>query len=67
METEKIKQHLIKAGVKNLKEFGYPYVNEENILTDEVYYAFFKEMLEENKGHSEQVDKAIDELLTKQP
>ena len=41
MTKEEIKKKLLKAGVKNLKEFGYPSVNEENILTDIVYGGFF--------------------------
>lgn len=65
MTNEKIKDHLLKSGVKNLKEFGYPYVNTENILTDIVYSQFFEGMLEENKGQStKQVDDVIEELLS---
>lgn len=56
---------LIENGVKNLKEFGYPYVNSENILTDEIYKEFFKKMLYESKGHKTIVDKAINNLLNK--
>ena len=59
-----MKDKLIAAGVKNLREFGYPKCNAENILTDQIYKAFFVSMLKDNKGHSPQVDKAIDELLT---
>ena len=43
---------IISAGVANLKEFGYPNVNAENILTDLIYSAFFKTMLEGNLGDS---------------
>ena len=51
---EKIKAALLKSGVKNLIEFGYPDVTVENILIDPVYWAFFKEMLEELvEGHAE--------------
>jgi len=65
MTNEKIKDHLLKSGVKNLKEFGYPYVNTENILTDIVYSEFFKSMLKDNKGQStKQVDDVIEELLS---
>lgn len=65
MTNEQIKYHLLKAGVKNLKEFGYPDVDTENILTDIVYSEFFKGMLNENKGEStKQVDDVIDELLS---
>lgn len=64
MTNEQIKQHLIAAGVKNLKEFGYPYANEQNILTDEIYSGFFVSMLNDNKGLStKQVDSVIDEIL----
>ncbi len=40
-----IRNQLISAGVRNLKEFGYPAVNSENILTDEVFMPFFRAML----------------------
>ena len=63
MTNEQIREHLLKAGVKNLKEFGYPEVTTETILTDEVYKEFFKSMLKENKGNGGQIDTAIDELL----
>ena len=58
-----MKDKLIAAGVKNLHEFGYPGCTAENILTDGIYKAFFKRMLEENKGQREDVDKAIDALI----
>jgi hypothetical protein len=64
MENSKIKEHLLKAGVKNLKEFGYLDVTTENILTDEIYKEFFKSMLDDNLHKStEQVDNIIFELL----
>jgi len=63
MKAEHIKKHLIKSGVSNLKEFGYPDANEENILTDLIYKAFFVEMLEENLGVREDIDAVINELL----
>lgn len=56
-----LKKKLIEAGVRNLKEFGYPSVDKDNILTDEVYAEFFKSMLNDNKGKG--VDNEIDELL----
>jgi hypothetical protein len=64
MTNEQIREHLIKAGVKNLKEFGYPEVTTETILTDEVYKEFFKSMLEENLGNGKQVDEVINQLLS---
>tara|TARA_R110002096_G_scaffold55110_2_gene141875 strand:- start:77 stop:280 length:204 start_codon:yes stop_codon:yes gene_type:complete len=58
-----IERKLIQAGVKNLREFGYPKANDENILTDIVYSGFFKSMLDDNKGQG--VDVEIDSLLAK--
>ena len=58
-----IKEHLIEAGVKNLKEFGYDHVNKDNILTDTIYSKFFLSMLEDNKGHSKEIDDEIDMLI----
>ena len=65
MTVEQIKDKLLVAGVKNLKEWGYPAVTEENILTDEVYSGFFKVMLLDNMGNGKQIDIAINELLLK--
>jgi hypothetical protein len=64
MTNEQIREHLLKAGVKNLKEFGYPEVTTETILTDEVYKEFFKSMLEENLGNGKQVDEVINQFLS---
>jgi len=58
-----MKDKLIAAGVKNLKEFGYPSCNKDNILTDMIYSQFFLSMLKDNKGHGKELDKAIDELI----
>ncbi len=63
MTTQEIKEQLIKAGVRNLIEFGYPEVNAENIMTDIVYCGFFQAMLVENKGNGKSIDVAIGELL----
>lgn len=59
-----IREKLIAAGVRNLKEFGYPGVNAGNILTDRIFSAFFLSMLEENKGRAYSVDKEIDALIS---
>ena len=64
MTNEQIREHLLKAGVKNLKEFGYPEVTTKTILTDEVYKIFFKSMLEDNLGNGNQVDEVINQLLS---
>ena len=58
-----MKQKLIKTGIKNLNEFGYPNVNEQNILTDVIYSGFFLSMLKDNLGHGEVYDKVINELI----
>ncbi len=48
MKTANVsRESLIAAGVRNLKEFGYPSVNTENILTDMVFSKFFASMLED--------------------
>jgi len=54
-----LREQLIKAGVKNLQEFGYPYCNEANILTDMIFKKFFLSMLKENKGIRPDIDKEI--------
>lgn len=58
-ETMKFEQKLIKAGVKNLREFGYPEASEANIFSDYVYATMFRRMLDENLGHGKQIDDAI--------
>lgn len=49
MKNEHIKTHLINAGIRNLKEFGYEAVDKENIITDVIYSGFFESMLKEQK------------------
>ena len=39
---------VISSGVKNLKEFGYPVCNKDNILTNAIYKRLFLVMLEES-------------------
>jgi len=56
-----IKDKLIEAGVKNLKDYGYPAVDKENILTDIIYSGFFLSMLRENLGQG--IDAPINELI----
>jgi hypothetical protein len=45
-----MREKLLRAGVKNLREFGYPGVTDKNIISDDLYRAFFRRMLEENLG-----------------
>lgn len=63
MDAKTIRLHLLRQGVKNLKAFGYPQVNEENILKDRIYSAFFKEMLKDNVGQVAAADLVISDLL----
>lgn len=58
-----MRNKLIANGVKNLKEYGYPDCNKDNILTDEIYKGFFVSMLKDNKGVQQNLDKTIDGLL----
>lgn len=62
LDKKEIRLRLIEAGVNNLKEFGYPYANQNNILTDVVYSQIFNSMLNENMGHSNSVDEVINEI-----
>ena len=55
-----MRHKLISAAIRNMREFGYPGVNAENIITDQVYSMFFDSMLKENLGHG--VDKDIESL-----
>ena len=64
MTNEQIREHLLKAGVKNLKEFGYSEVTTETILTDIIYKGFFQSMLIDNLGNIKQVDEVINQLLS---
>ena len=58
-----MRDKIIEAGVRNLKEFGYPDASKDNILTDPIYSAFFKSMLEDNLGKG--ADEVINQLLSK--
>jgi hypothetical protein len=64
MTNEQIREHLLKAGVKDLIEFGYPNVTTETILTDKIYKEFFKIMLNGNLGNGKQLDEVINQILS---
>lgn len=49
-QQQPIREKLIQAGIRNLKEFGYPSVNKDNILTDMIYSRMFDRMLEGHEG-----------------
>ena len=57
------REHLIQAGISNLKKFGYPDVSADNILTDYVFASMFHSMLVDNKGHGRAQDEVINALL----
>lgn len=62
--VSELRTKLLEAGVKNLKEYGYPACTTENIVTDPVYSAFFVSMLEQTKGqHGPAVVAEIDALM----
>lgn len=52
----RVQTTLITTGVSNLREFGYPACNADNILTDRIYMAFFRSMLEDNLGKGYDTD-----------
>lgn len=41
-----MRDRIIQAGVKHLREFGYPTCDATSILTDPLYRAFFRSMVE---------------------
>lgn len=57
-----LRKKIIDQGVPNLREYGYPGVTKDNILTDEIYSAFFKSMLKDNKGKG--ADEEVEALLS---
>lgn len=68
-----MEKRLTANGVLNLQKYGYPDCNKDNILTDLIYSAFFKKMLEQSKddaqglipSYRKQVTEACDSLLAK--
>ena len=64
MDRQVIRSKLIQAGIKNLKTFGYPHVNESNIFTDLIYSQMFASMLDDasNVGLSPDIDAVLEEL-----
>lgn len=55
LSREDLKRILIKNGIKNLKEYGFPQVNQENIITDMIYSGFFKSMLKDAKADAVEI------------
>lgn len=61
ISAEQVRERLIKAGIRNLAEFGYTDVTEDNILTDIIYSGFFLSMLKDNLGNG--FDYQINQLI----
>ncbi len=59
----KTKNELVKKGVSKVKSFGFELVNTENIYFDEVYSAYFQNMLQNKKGMSKYLDDVIEEII----
>ena len=57
-----MREKLIEIGVKGLKEFGYPAVNKDNIVTDAIYGQFFKSILEDAL-EERQIKRSIRKLI----
>jgi hypothetical protein len=58
-----MRDKLIAAGVKNLREFGYPQCTKDNVLTDMIYRRFFLSMLKDQGPQPKAVQDAIDGLI----
>jgi len=63
MNRLEIRDKIIFNAVKNLRDFGYPNCDKENILTDIVYGDFFVSSLKDNLGYSDLVDSIINDLI----
>ena len=63
MKPADIRSRIIDNGIRNLREFGYPKVTPENILTDLIYRTMFARMLKENLGAGAEYDAVIHELI----
>lgn len=66
LTDSEIRTRLILAGVKNLRDFGYPKADPKNILTDLIYKPFFVSMLKENLGKANPVVDDIIKALLKE-
>lgn len=59
------KENLIEGCVEKLKTLGFVNATNENILHDEVYIYHLKLFLNSLKGHTDNLDVAIKELMSK--
>ena len=58
-----MKEKLIQAWIKHLKEYWYEWVDENNILTDMIYSSFFQSMLEWTLEEAPELSEVINDLL----
>ena len=58
-------ENIIKEGIRSLREFGYPYVNENNIITDKIYSNLFKSFLNELTYDYENVNEEVVRIANK--
>ncbi len=54
---------LIRSGVNSLGAFGYPGVRPDNLLTDPLYSAFFKSMLESELEEVNRASPAVADVM----
>ena len=59
----KVRDKLIRAGVRNLRDFGCPDASPDNILTVPVFAGMFRHMLESDLGHGDAADRIIFDLI----
>jgi hypothetical protein len=59
----KTKKELEKEGISRVKSLGFQMVNNENIYYDEVYSAYFRNMLLNKKGTSKYLDEVIEDII----
>lgn len=59
-----VRKRLIQAGIRCFKGYGYPDVDDKNIINNMIYSAFFSSMLNDNLGAAgPHVDTEIKVLL----
>ena len=62
--TKYSKDKLLDIGIKKLKNFGFVNVTKTNVFEDEVYKYHLKRFMTFLKGKNEDLDQAIDELMS---
>ncbi len=59
------KENLIDSCIEKLKTLGFTNASKENIFQDEVYKYHLNPFLNSLKGHTDNLDNAIKELMSK--